>query len=204
MLDFFFLTLLKKWEMFSTRDLLIILFFFKFSLFTFHCTLFRVHPGGNSWVSTYKLTLYVRIGIHNKGLCFQLVFWGMPKLTKKKKQKNKKNPLLTEILPAAPSCGLRRKLPTKLRKPYTEIVGSSLRPKTRGQFLFSCGETKPLCHNSCSGTPRTCAPQQEKPPQWGACAPTTKSSPYLLQPEKARGQHRRPSTAKKNTKSLKK
>ena len=39
----------------------------------------RVHPEVNSYVSAYKLTLYVRIGIRNKGLCFQLVFWGMPK-----------------------------------------------------------------------------------------------------------------------------
>ena len=119
------------------------------------------------------------------------------KVNQKERKKKKKPLLLTEILPAAPSCGLRRKLPTKLKKPSTEIVGNSLPPKTRRQFLFSCGETKPLCHISCSGTPRTCAPQQEKPPQWEACAPTTKSSPYLLQPEKARGQHRRPGTAKK-------
>ena len=54
--------------------------------------------------------------------------------------------------------------------------------------------------------PRACAPQQEKPPQWEACAPqwrvapahctTMKSNPYSLQLEKARAQQQRPNTAK--------
>ena len=44
--------------------------------------------------------------------------------------------------------------------------------------------------------PRACALQQEKPPQWEACSPQLKSSPRLLQLEKALEQQWRPSTAK--------
>ena len=61
--------------------------------------------------------------------------------------------------------------------------------------------TKPMPHNYCTYMlqllkpkhPETCAPQQQKPPQWDALAP---------QLEKACVQQRRPSTAKKakNTK----
>ena len=42
--------------------------------------------------------------------------------------------------------------------------------------------------------PMTC--NKEKPPQWEACAPQLKSSPRLLQLEKAFVQHQRPSTTK--------
>ena len=42
--------------------------------------------------------------------------------------------------------------------------------------------------------PRACAPQQEKPPQWEACAPQPESSPCPPQLQKARAQQRRPST----------
>ena len=42
--------------------------------------------------------------------------------------------------------------------------------------------------------PRPCAPQQEKPPQWEACA-SQQSSPCLQELEKARTQQPRPDTA---------
>ena len=39
------------------------------------------------------------------------------------------------------------------------------------------GATKPLRHNYWARAPRACAPQQEKPPQWEACAPQRRVAP---------------------------
>ena len=50
--------------------------------------------------------------------------------------------------------------------------------------------------------PRACALQQEKPPQWEACAPKLETSPGLSQLEKGCVQQQRPSVAKKNSKKF--
>ena len=44
--------------------------------------------------------------------------------------------------------------------------------------------------------PRARAPQQEKPPQWEACAPQQSVAPARRQLEKAHAQQRRPNAAK--------
>ena len=66
--------------------------------------------------------------------------------------------------------------------------------------------------SSCAATteahePRTCAPKQEKPPQWDTWAPQLESNPCSMQLEKAcahqwraRELQQRPSTAKDNSK----
>ena len=64
---------------------------------------------------------------------------------------------------------------------------------------------QPMSHNYWSPrattteawTPRTCAPQQEKPSQWEACAPQQRVAPRSPQLEKACAQQRRPNAAKK-------
>ena len=73
------------------------------------------------------------------------------------------------------------------------------------------GTAKPMCHNYWAHMaqvlkpvpPRVCAPQQERPPQWEACAPRLESSPCLPQLEKAHMQQQRPSTAKNNQTNFK-
>ena len=74
---------------------------------------------------------------------------------------------------------------------------------------YTChGATRPMCHNywaqalepencnyrACMA--RACALQQEKPLQWEACTPPTKSRPCSPQLKKAHTQQWRPSTTK--------
>ena len=54
--------------------------------------------------------------------------------------------------------------------------------------------TEPACH-------RACALQQEEPSQWAAWALRLESSPPLPRLDKAQGQQRRPTTAKKKERS---
>ena len=54
---------------------------------------------------------------------------------------------------------------------------------------------EPVCHNYRTRAPRARAPQQEKPPQWEACAPQRRVAP-AQQLEKAHVQQRRPNAAK--------
>ena len=61
------------------------------------------------------------------------------------------------------------------------------------------GATKPVRHNYWSLWAWTCALQQEKPLQW-SLSTAMKSSPCLLQLEKAHAQLLRPSTTKNNNK----
>ena len=56
-----------------------------------------------------------------------------------------------------------------------------------------CGATKPLPHNyGAQGL------QQQRPLQWGSCAPQLESSPCSPQLEKAHSKQQRPSAAKNN------
>ena len=67
----------------------------------------------------------------------------------------------------------------------------SLRSRAHVPQLLSPRATTTEAH-----VPRARAQQQEKPPQWEACAPQWKSSPRSPQLEKARVQQRRPNVAK--------
>ena len=62
---------------------------------------------------------------------------------------------------------------------------------------------EPENHNYWSPSPRTCAQQQEKPPQWEAHAPQLESSPYLLQLEKSLNSNEEAAQPKINKKFLK-
>ena len=57
------------------------------------------------------------------------------------------------------------------------------------------GATRPVSHNYWACTSGACAPQQERPRQWGPCT-AMKSGPRSPQLEKALAQKRRPNTAK--------
>ena len=62
--------------------------------------------------------------------------------------------------------------------------------------------TNPGCCSYWTCAPGVCAPRQEKPPQWAACAPQLESSSHLPPLEEARVQKQRPS-ATKDKQSLK-
>ena len=54
---------------------------------------------------------------------------------------------------------------------------------------------EPVSGNYWAHAPRARAPQQEKPPQWEACAPQQRVAPARRQLEKAHEQQQRPNTA---------
>ena len=72
----------------------------------------------------------------------------------------------------------------------TRVDPSSRKIPHTEEQLSPCA-TKPEAH-----VPRAHAPQQEKPPQWEALTPQVESSPHSPQPQEARAQQGRSSTAK--------
>ena len=60
--------------------------------------------------------------------------------------------------------------------------------------------TKPASHNYWARVPRACAPQQEKPPKWEACALQRRLAPRSPLLEKACVQQQKPNAAKNNNK----